>query len=82
MDKQFLTPEELYSLQTLNNERNELTNSFGNIEVEIQNLELQKKELINQLVNLNNKSVSLGNKFREKYGEGNIDIVTGEFIKR
>lgn len=82
MEKQFLTPEELLELNQLNTKRNELVNSLGVLEFEIQSLDLQKDKLKEKLGSLLKESETLGEKLQEKYGEGNVNVETGEFIKR
>lgn len=82
MEQIFLTPEELQSINNLNLERADLISKFGNVEYEIQNLELEKDKLTEDLVNLNKRSLEIGEELQKKYGEGNINIETGEFIKR
>ena len=44
--------------------------------------ELDKKKLTEQLIELNKKSLQTGDELQQKYGEGNINIETGEFLKR
>lgn len=82
MDKIFLSQEELQNVNGLNAERADLISKFGAIEYEIQNLELEKEKLVEELSNLNQKSQIAGESLRDKYGEGNINIETGEFVKR
>lgn len=82
MDKIFLEQEELNKVNELNSERADLISKFGAVEFQIQTLELEKETLTEQLVSLNNKSISLGEDLQKKYGEGNINIETGEFVKQ
>ena len=82
MDKIFLTQEELQQLEDLNNERADIITKFGSIEVEIQSLELQKNKLTKTLQELIKQSELVGQTLQKKYGEGNINIETGEFIKQ
>ena len=82
MDKIFLTQEELKTVGELNSQRADLISKFGAIEFQIQTLELEKDKLTENLTTLNNKSISLGEELQKKYGEGNINIETGEFIKQ
>ncbi len=82
MDKIFLTQEELQQLKNLNEERVDIVTKFGAIEVELQSLELQKIQLTEMLQELIKRSESVGQKLQDKYGEGNINIETGEFIKQ
>jgi len=82
MEQIFLSQEELQQVNQLNSERADLISKFGAIEYEIQNLELDKKKLTEQLIELNKKSLQTGDELQQKYGEGNINIETGEFVKR
>lgn len=82
METKILTPEELQSIRTLNDQRSDLVNKFGILEFEIQSLELQKEQLIEALQNLNSTSEKIGIEIQAKYGEGNVNLDTGEFISR
>ena len=81
MDKQFLTPEELKQIKDLNTSRNELVNQFGILEFDSQTLELQKQKLIDTLQEINKTSEDVGANLQKKYGDGNVNIETGEFVK-
>ena len=81
MDKQFLTPEELKQIKDLNTSRNELVNQFGILEFDSQSLELQKEKLIDTLQKINKTSEDVGVNLQKKYGDGNVNIETGEFVK-
>ena len=52
---------------------------FGQVEVAIQTLELQKESLIEALAELKQKETQYGQTLQDKYGNGNINIETGEF---
>jgi hypothetical protein len=80
MEKKVLTPEELSKLQKLDNKRGQLVEQFGIIEINIQDLELQKEQLINELSKLKAAELDLGGLLQQKYGDGNIDLSTGEVI--
>jgi len=82
MEKQFLTPEELQQVNELNDKRNDIVSQFGPLEFEIQSLELRKEVLTEELNQLLKDSETLGNNLQKKYGEGNVNVETGEFIKR
>jgi len=82
METKTLTPEELQTVRSLNGERNTLINQFGALEFEIQTLELQKEQLIENLQKLSEASENLGAELQSKYGEGNVNLDTGEFIPR
>jgi hypothetical protein len=80
MEKKVLTPEELSKLQELDNKRGQLVEQFGIIEINIQDLELQKEQLIDELSKLKAAELDLGGLLQQKYGDGNIDLSTGEVI--
>lgn len=82
MEQIFLSQEELQKVNQVNSERADLISKFGAIEYEIQNLELDKQKLTELLTDLNQKSLQVGEELQQKYGEGNINIDTGEFVKR
>jgi hypothetical protein len=55
--------------------------SFGQLEMALQSINLQKEVLIKTFTNLKNKENEVGTTLQEKYGNGNINIETGEFTK-
>jgi len=79
MTTQIITPEELTQVQSLQSKRDQLTIDFGFIELQIQELELQKESLIEQLSQLKLEEAQIGKEFQNKYGEGSINIIKGEF---
>ena len=81
MEKVLLQKEEIDSLLTIQNEQASLLNEFGQLEIQLQTLTLQKETLIKTLKDLQIKSQKLGKELQQKYGDGNINIETGEFTK-
>ena len=81
MEKTLLTQEEIDSLKSIQEENATLISSFGQLEMTYQSLNLQKEALVKQLANLKNKENELGQLLQNKYGNGNINIETGEFTK-
>jgi flagellar biosynthesis/type III secretory pathway chaperone len=81
MEKIVLTQEEINDLKSIQEQNSQLIVSFGQIEIGIQNLDTQKLELIKQLQILKNKENELAKALQVKYGNGNINIETGEFTK-
>lgn len=79
MEQQVITPEELKSLNDFQQQRNQIIDSFGSIEFQISNLKLIKNNLISNLADLNKNSTEFEQILLQKYGNGNIDISTGEF---
>jgi|TARA_R110000803_G_scaffold65370_1_gene126508 stress response protein YsnF len=82
MEKKVLTQEELQEVKNLQVENNNLISQFGELEVVIQNLSLRKEELITKLKELKDREVKIGQTLQDKYGDGNIDIETGEFVSK
>jgi tRNA/tmRNA/rRNA uracil-C5-methylase (TrmA/RlmC/RlmD family) len=81
MEKIVLTQEELTELTQLQQQRQDITTDFGVVELRIQELELQKEQVIEALSKLKTQEIQFGQKIQEKYGEGSININTGEFTK-
>ena len=81
MEKVLLPKEELDSLVKIQNDQTLIANQLGSLEYQIQSLNLDKEALIKQLRDLQNRSQELGKTLQEKYGEGTINIESGEFIK-
>ena len=81
MEKIVLTQEELTELNQLQEQRQNITGDFGIVELRIQELELQKEKIIETLNQQQDQETQFGQKIQEKYGEGSININTGEFTK-
>tara|TARA_B110000967_G_C18357163_1_gene304140 strand:+ start:223 stop:474 length:252 start_codon:yes stop_codon:yes gene_type:complete len=76
-----LLQEELQKLKDFQRSENEITFSLGQIELRKVFLEKDKKNLQNQYQSLLQDQEKTGKELQEKYGEGNIDLEKGEFIK-
>jgi len=81
MEKIVLTQEELNELNQLQEQRQTITGDFGIVELRIQELELQKEKIIETLNQQQDQETQFGQKIQDKYGEGTININTGEFTK-
>jgi hypothetical protein len=81
MEKQFITEEEKSELTSLRQKEEQLIISLGQIEYQIQALNLSKDNLKREMVILRNDQTELGKSLTEKYGDGDIDMETGEFKK-
>ena len=82
MNKQFLSPEELKELKSFNNQRNKLTKLFGSLELDIQLIKIEKSKIIEELKTLTDSTNNMATNLQKKYGDGNVNIKTGEFIKQ
>ena len=74
------SPEELKKLQEMQNKITDLSFQFGRIQISKLNLEKQEEILKNMLVTLNKEEADMAKKLTDKYGKGNLDLETGEFI--
>ena len=81
MEKVFLTKEEVEQLKTLQSQETGLINQLGQLEYQIQTFLLQKENLKQQITNLQKESGTVGKQLQDKYGEGTIDVSSGEFTK-
>jgi hypothetical protein len=66
-----LTEAELSAVKVIKQEYNELVMAFGEVEV-------QKQRLIEVQKDLANREGELAKQLQEKYGQGSINIETGE----
>lgn len=76
-----LSTEELQQLRNFQRSENEITFALGQIELRKVFLEKDKQNLQNQYQSLLQDQEKIGKELQEKYGDGNIDLEKGEFIK-
>jgi hypothetical protein len=66
-----LTESELASIKAIRQEYNELVSALGEVEI-------QKLRLVDLQKDLSNRETELAKQLQDKYGQGSIDIETGE----
>ena len=83
------TDEEIKQIEAFKNDFSELTASFGEIEIEMMIVDNQKEQIENYKQSLKDKyttlresEVKLANELKNKYGEGEFDIMTGIFTPK
>ena len=81
MEKVLLEQSELDAIKGFQQTEFNLVEQFGQIEFQIQSLLLQKEDLKKEMTKLRVTSSKFGEELQKKYGDGNIDIETGEFTK-
>ena len=81
MEKQFITEEEKARFENLRKTEEQIIIGLGQIEYQIQSLELNKEDYITQLSQLKQDQTQIGQELTEKYGDGNVNLDTGEFTK-
>ena len=81
MEKQFITKEEKATLESLRQSEEQIVIGLGQLEYQIQTILFEKENMITSLSKLREEQNIFGGTLTEAYGDGNIDITTGEFIK-
>ena len=75
-----LTKDEIKEIGTLRASISNVTIAIGETEVAFANLEIRKNELLNNLKKLSEKQYDFAQKLESKYGKGNVNLDTGEFV--
>lgn len=81
MEKKVLSQEELNSLATLQQQQDNFVVQLGQIEYQIGTLEKQKSIIKQNIESFEKKQVEVGDQLKQKYGEGTINLESGEFVK-
>ena len=76
-----ITKEELESIYLIQKENQENINNLGLMEFQAKKLEQEKLNIINKIEDLENKFQTKLESLKEKYGEINLDLSTGEFTE-
>jgi hypothetical protein len=79
MEKKVLTQEEKDQISSLRNTQTDAIATLGQIEYQIFILEKNKKQIHQTLNEIESQSQNLAEDLTKKYGDGVIDIETGEF---
>ena len=74
------SPEELKEVKDLQDQFNRTTFRFGQLNISKISLEKQEVYLKQQYSSLEDKEKELAKKYTNKYGKGNLDIESGEFV--
>lgn len=84
-DVKKLTEEEIKQIKDLQAQYNQFVFELGNIEVQLQNvnatksaIETEKNSIVEDIKKLGEREKELVTTLQEKYGQGSIDIETGE----
>ena len=76
-----LSPEELENLNSINEGYASIITSLGRIELEKLSLEKQRQNLTLQFEKLQAEEQDMAAILTKKYGDGNINLDSGEFTK-
>ena len=75
-----LSEVELKILRGYNKTQNDITFDLGQVDIQKAFLEGKRASILDGLADLQEKSNKTAKELQEKYGEGNINLETGEFI--
>lgn len=76
-----LTREEVEYIQDLNQSLEEITFQIGHLEIRKLEINKEREKLETSLNDLVIRDKNFTKEIFDKYGEGNIDFKTGEFLK-
>ena len=80
-EKTVLTKEEVEKLNLLQQQQNDLIFNLGQTEYQLEFFENRKKEIYQQLGALESKQTETAQEIEKKYGQGSVNLESGEFIK-
>ena len=75
-----LTKDEIKEIGDIRSSISNVTIAIGETEIAFANLEIRKNELLNNLKKLSEKQNDFANKLEDKYGNGSVNLDTGEFV--
>jgi len=81
MKNQKLQKEELQKLNDFTEKRNQIVLNLGQIDIQKTILKGQRSAILESLAKLQEEENAMGRELQDKYGDGNIDLNTGEFTK-
>ena len=81
MENKVLDKEEVEALTSLQQEQNDLVYQLGQIEYQIGFFTRQKELVKQQLEAFEKRQQEQAQKLEEKYGQGTVNLESGEFIK-
>ncbi|MDB4344511.1 hypothetical protein OAA18_00335 [bacterium] len=81
MEKIYLKKEEIEELTNIQEQENQIILQLGQLEYQIANLQLQKESINQQLLDFNKQRSLAAKNLQNNYGEGSINLDSGEFIK-
>jgi len=76
-----LPKETLEKLKSYQQSSNELVFALGQVDFQKAIIEGQRSEVLTKLADLQEEQDKIGKELQKKYGEGNINLKTGEFTK-
>jgi hypothetical protein len=80
MENQKLTSEEIQRILKVQQDTNDIVVELGQVELALYNLQIRKEGIKLRLDELRKEELSLGQELTNKYGDGRINLDSGEFI--
>jgi len=80
-EKTVLTKEEIENLTSLQQQQNDLIFNLGQTDYQLEFFGNRKKEIYQQLGALEGKQTESAQEIEKKYGQGSVNLETGEFVK-
>jgi hypothetical protein len=80
MENQKLTSEEIQRVLKVQQDTNDIVVELGQVELALYNLQIRKEGIKLRLDELRKEELSLGQELTNKYGDGRINLDSGEFI--
>ncbi len=81
MEKTVLTKEEIEQLASLQEKQNDFVIQLGQVEYQMNILEKQKNYKKQQKETFEENQIQLARQLEEKYGQGSVNLESGEFVK-
>jgi len=81
MDKTVLTKEEIQQLSSLQEKQSDFVIQLGQVEYQINILKRQKNSIKQQIETFEESQVQLAKQLENKYGQGSVNLESGEFVK-
>ena len=75
-----LTKDEIKEIGDIRISISRVALAIGENEIAFENLGIRKKELMSRLLKFSEKQNDFAQKLEDKYGKGNVNLDTGEFV--
>jgi hypothetical protein len=82
MSKQLLTQEELQELKSIKEEILAAASALGEIEYQNTILQIEREKVVEKIKDIKDREQTLLRSFGQKYGDGVINLETGEIDSR
>ena len=81
MEKVLLDEKELQFIKKLQQQEQDILTQLGQIEYQILAFNIEKDKLKTSIKSIGEEGIKFSENLQQKYGDGNINIETGEFTK-